>query len=70
SSAQAIVDTILLIAKRLDLQVIAEGVEDKFELEALKTMGCTQFQGYLFDKPLTCQELEQRFTHHCYSKTS
>lgn len=68
-SAQAIVDTILLIAKRLDLQVIAEGVEDKFELEALKTMGCTQFQGYLFDKPLTCQELEQRFTHHCYSKT-
>ncbi|WP_217518666.1 putative bifunctional diguanylate cyclase/phosphodiesterase [Vibrio metschnikovii] len=69
-SAQAIVDTILLIAKRLDLQVIAEGVEDKFELEALKTMGCTQFQGYLFDKPLTCQELEQRFTHHCYSKTS
>ncbi|WP_217534015.1 putative bifunctional diguanylate cyclase/phosphodiesterase [Vibrio metschnikovii] len=69
-SAQAIVDTILLIAKRLDLQVIAEGVEDKFELEALKAMGCTQFQGYLFDKPLTCQELEQRFSHHCYSKTS
>lgn len=68
-SAQAIVDTILLIAKRLDLQVIAEGVEDKFELEALKTMGCTQFQGYLFDKPLTSQELEQRFIHHCYSKT-
>lgn len=68
-SAQAIVDTILLIAKRLDLQVIAEGVEDKFDLEALKTMGCTQFQGYLFDKPLTSQELEQRFIHHCYSKT-
>lgn len=68
-SAQAIVDTILLIAKRLDLQVIAEGVEEKFELEALKTMGCTQFQGYLFDKPLTSQELEQRFIHHCYSKT-
>ena len=58
---QAIVDTILMIAKRLNLRVIAEGVENENELRALKRMGCKQFQGYLFDKPLNEEELLSRF---------
>lgn len=65
-SDQAIVDTIIMIARRLGLEVIAEGVEDTFELNALKELGCEQFQGYLFDKPLTAQEMAQRFSHHHY----
>ena len=60
-SDQAIVDTILMIAKRLNLGVIAEGVENENELSALKRMGCKQFQGYLFDKPLNEEELLLRF---------
>lgn len=65
-SDQAIVDTIIMIAKRLNLEVIAEGVEECQELETLKQLGCDQFQGYLFDKPLTAKEVVKRFASPCY----
>ncbi|WP_100752456.1 putative bifunctional diguanylate cyclase/phosphodiesterase [Vibrio salilacus] len=65
-SDQAIVDTIIMTAQRLNLEVIAEGVEDVFELRALKKLGCEQFQGYLFDKPLPASELNSRFERNFY----
>jgi len=65
-SDQAIVDTIVMMARRLNLEVIAEGVEDINELNALKDLGCEQFQGYLFDKPLAVAEIEQRFRDNPY----
>lgn len=64
---QAIVDSILMIAKRLNLNVIAEGVETLAQLNALKILGCQQFQGFLFDKPLTCDILVDRFTQQGYT---
>jgi len=65
-SDQAIVDTIIMTARRLNLEVIAEGVEDANELNALKQLGCVQFQGYLFDKPLPASELNERFEKNFY----
>lgn len=65
-SDQAIVDTIIMTAQRLKLEVIAEGVEDAYELQALKQLGCAQFQGYLFDKPLPVAELTERFERNHY----
>ncbi|AIW13100.1 bifunctional diguanylate cyclase/phosphodiesterase [Vibrio tubiashii] len=65
-SDQAIVDTIIMTARRLNLEVIAEGVEDANELNALKQLGCAQFQGYLFDKPLPASELNERFEKNFY----
>ncbi|SON49549.1 EAL domain-containing protein [Vibrio tapetis] len=61
-SDEAIVDTMILMAKRLGLEVIAEGVEQAAELARLKELGCKHFQGYFFDKPLTAQEITQRFS--------
>lgn len=46
-----IVDTIIAMAKHLNLEVIAEGVETKEQLEYLINCGCTGFQGYYFGKP-------------------
>ncbi|WGW00849.1 EAL domain-containing protein [Vibrio sp. YMD68] len=66
-SDQAIVDTIVMTARRLNLEVIAEGVEDQYELHALKELGCDQFQGYLFDKPLKTEEVISRFEHNLYT---
>ncbi|WP_159655736.1 putative bifunctional diguanylate cyclase/phosphodiesterase [Vibrio atypicus] len=65
-SDQAIVDTIIMTAQRLNLEVIAEGVEDCNELNTLKGLGCEQFQGYLFDKPLQASELTERFARNHY----
>ncbi|MFV0450352.1 MAG: putative bifunctional diguanylate cyclase/phosphodiesterase [Vibrio sp.] len=67
-SDQAIVDTIVMMTRRLNLEVIAEGVENVDELNALKELGCEQFQGYLFDKPLPVNDIEQRFQSNNYKE--
>lgn len=46
------VGTIIAIAQRMNLDVVAEGVELKTELEFLKQNGCLCYQGYYFSKPL------------------
>ncbi|TAN69779.1 MAG: EAL domain-containing protein [Methylobacter sp.] len=46
------VGTIIAIAQHMNLDVVAEGVESKMELEFLKENGCLCFQGYYFSKPL------------------
>ena len=57
-SDKAIVKTIIAIAHTLDLEVIAEGVETGQQLKILQSMGCTNFQGYLFSKPVTPEMFE------------
>ena len=51
-----IVDTIINLAKNLNLKVIAEGVETQEQTNYLKAHGCDQIQGYYFSKPLPCNE--------------
>lgn len=48
-----LVDTILTMAKRIGLEVVAEGVEHEAVLNYLRQRGCPVFQGYYFGKP--CQ---------------
>ncbi|GIX21763.1 MAG: hypothetical protein KatS3mg121_0546 [Gammaproteobacteria bacterium] len=50
--AKAIVEAIVSLSYSLKLVTIAEGVETRAQLEALQALGCKQFQGYLFAKPL------------------
>lgn len=52
----AIVETIIDLAHRLHLTVIAEGVENEEQLKVLSRMNCEQVQGYYFSKPITKQE--------------
>jgi diguanylate cyclase len=47
----SIVETIISIGRKFNLDVIAEGVETKEHHEMLLSMGCSYFQGYLFGKP-------------------
>lgn len=58
---QAIARTIISLGEYLHREVIAEGVESKEELDCLIEMGCTQYQGYYFDRPLPFSELMQRW---------
>lgn len=48
---QIIVDGLMRIAKELGIAVIAEGVETQAELETLRSLGATLFQGYHFARP-------------------
>lgn len=58
SSDRAIVRTIIAMAKNLNLDVIAEGVETLEQREILLDMGCAHFQGYLFGKPVPIEKFE------------
>ena len=59
SRAAAIAKTVLSLGHGLDLQVVAEGVEDDQQLEFLRTEGCDMVQGYLVSRPLTDDEYVQ-----------
>lgn len=47
-----IVKSLLALSQDMELQCISEGVETKEELAALKSLGCTLVQGYLFSRPM------------------
>ncbi len=47
-----IVRTIVTLARSLDMNVIAEGVETSEQLRQLGSLGCDYGQGYLFSRPV------------------
>ncbi|WP_445428771.1 putative bifunctional diguanylate cyclase/phosphodiesterase [Alishewanella sp. HL-SH05] len=57
ASDRKIVSTILLLAQGLGLNVVTEGVENLEQLTELKKLGCKQFQGFFFAKPLRKEHL-------------
>ena len=57
-TAVQLVKLILDLAKEMKIPVIAEGVEDKIELQMLRKMGCDIVQGYYFSKPLPVDGFE------------
>ncbi|MEN8258919.1 MAG: EAL domain-containing protein [Thermodesulfobacteriota bacterium] len=56
-SSSQIVETIIAMAQRLNLKVVAEGVEEKDQLEHLQQLGCDMVQGYFFSKPLAAKDV-------------
>ena len=46
-----IIEGMIEIARRLKIEILAEGVETKEQFELLKKLGCREFQGYYFNKP-------------------
>ena len=49
---------IIKLAKELQTQVVAEGVESMEQLTFLKREACNQIQGYLFSPPVSVKKLE------------
>ena len=59
--ACAIIGAIIAIAKELNLNVVAEGVETTTQLAFLRTVNCDTYQGYLYSMPVDTITLEQRY---------
>ncbi|HVJ40958.1 MAG TPA: EAL domain-containing response regulator [Dongiaceae bacterium] len=55
-SSNVIVDTIIGMARNLKLRTVAEGVESREVLTALKTKGCDYAQGFYISKPLPAED--------------
>ena len=48
-----IVDTIIQMGRNLNMDVVAEGVEDEDQLSFLQKLGCSYVQGLLFGDPMS-----------------
>lgn len=57
----AITTTIIHLGKSLGLEVIAEGVEKKQQVDFLVKAGCHKIQGYFYSKPIQAAAIEKQF---------
>lgn len=60
---EAIIRAVIAMAKNLHLEVLAEGVETKNQLNFLKKYQCADVQGFYFSEPLSIKDLEYFFKH-------
>ena len=58
SKSEAIVSSVMVLARALQLDVVAEGVESMEVLSRLNTLGTMKLQGYLFAKPIPVDSLD------------
>ncbi len=56
--AQSIISTIVGLCERLNLVVVAEGVETQKAVDILGELGCDVLQGYFYSRPLPAKEFE------------
>ena len=61
-SSEKYVEAIISLAHVLDLEVIAEGVEEPEQLKTLSNIHCDYIQGFIWGKPLTQDEAEKLLT--------
>lgn len=57
-NAQTIVEAIVNVCKKLNIQLVAEGVESEAQLEVLENCGVKTVQGFLFSRPMPMTEYE------------
>ncbi len=60
--SEAIVRTILMLGKNLEINIVAEGIENEHQLWQLRSFGCQFGQGYLFSKPVDAEYAEKLLT--------
>ncbi|MCU0933086.1 MAG: EAL domain-containing protein, partial [Thiobacillaceae bacterium] len=53
-----LVSTIIAMARKLRLKVLAEGVETREQFDYLVEQGCDAYQGYLYSRPVPADEFE------------
>ena len=54
---QPLVNTILALARQMDLETIAEGVETAVHIEAVRNLGCMVAQGFHYARPMPLEQL-------------
>src|SRR5581483_2449095 len=58
--SQAICAALIELGRRLDIAVLAEGVETREEVDALRVLGCGLFQGFFFSRPLPADKFAKK----------
>ena len=58
---EAIVSAINMMANTMDISVVAEGIETEEQFKTVQQLQCNIAQGYLFDQPLSKNEVEEKW---------
>lgn len=64
AQALLLIDAVIQLGKKLNLQVVAEGVETDEQREFLAASGCDMAQGYLTGRPLAVEAFERVLERH------
>ena len=56
-----IVSEVIDLAKKLDMKIVAEGIENKEQVDFLTELECDLIQGYFFAKPMPISEFEEKY---------
>lgn len=59
STNRILTEMLIKLAKSLNLEVVAEGVETEAQYHVLKELGCDELQGYLLGRPLACKDFTE-----------
>ena len=66
----SIIEAVLWLARSLGMSVVAEGVEDVEDWEALRALGCPSVQGYYFSRPVPPAEFTETVLHRSRMATT
>lgn len=61
AKSEAVLKSLIHLAKSIDCELLAEGVERTEEIKFLKENACTFYQGYYYDKPLEIKDFEMKY---------
>jgi predicted signal transduction protein with EAL and GGDEF domain len=70
ASSLNIVRAVAALAGSLGVAATAEGVESQEQLDAIKSEGCTEMQGFLLSKPIPAHQIEQLFVDKQINQTA
>ena len=65
SSSEPVIETILAMAGKLNIRVVAEGVETQAQFDYLRQLECDYVQGFFFAKPMPVEEFSARVMPFC-----
>jgi diguanylate cyclase (GGDEF)-like protein/PAS domain S-box-containing protein len=61
-TAQAVINTVVLLGHQLNLAVVAEGTETMAQIETLTELGCDEIQGYAYGRPMPLQDFLNHYS--------
>jgi len=68
-ASAAVVDGMIKLGHNLNLEVVAEGIENKAQYQFVRQQQCDAAQGYYISKPLTAQDFYAQFIHQPMAET-
>lgn len=59
--ARDVIACLMELAKKLNVETVAEGIEEPEQVEYLRRVNCDMIQGYVYSKPIPADEFEKKY---------